>query len=141
MSEILDFMLRHWQLSGLFLLLIISYAIFELLQNSGGGSQISPEQAIDLYNHQDGVLLDIRASEAFHDAHIIGAMHVNVDEPDAKLKRFHKYAQKPVIIVSADGKNTGKFATRLAQQGVTNVLSLSGGINAWRSAGLPLTKK
>lgn len=137
MEQILDFIVRHWQLSGLLSLLITAYAVFEWRQG-GDSSQVTAEQAIDLYNHHDAVLLDIRSSDAFKAGHIVGSTHV--EEPESKLTRFNKYAQKPVIIISVDGKNTNKFATGLAQQGLTKVLTLTGGINAWQSTGLPLTK-
>lgn len=142
MGEILDFMLSHWQLSGLLLLLIISYVIFEWWAQEGGGStQVTPEQAIELFNHHDAVLLDIRTAEQFKAGHVVGSSHVDFDESDKKLKKFGKYAQRPVIVISLDGKNAGTFASRLAQHGLTKVLSLGGGISAWQAAGLPLTKK
>lgn len=138
-SEILDFMLRHWQLSGLLLILTIVYIIFEFKQ-SLNRTEISAEAAIDLYNHHEAVLLDIRPQAAFNEGHIVGATHIGADVTDLSLKRFQKYAQKPVIVISADGRDTSKFVTRLTGQGLQKVLSLNGGMNAWRSAGLPLTK-
>lgn len=141
MGEILDFMLSHWQLSGLLLVLIIGYIIFEWRVSEGGNGQISPEQAIDLYNHQNAVLLDVRTAEQFKAGHVVGSDHVEYHESDKKLKKFTKYAQRPVIIISADGRNAGTFAARLAEHGLSRVLSLSGGISAWQAAGLPLTKK
>lgn len=138
MNEILDFILRHWQLSGLFILLLVAYMVFEFKQETGSG-EVSSDQAIGLINHQHAVIIDVRSKEEFATGHILGAHHVESTEPDAKLKRLQKYSQKPVIVVCAQGKRSTIFAKRLREQGLTNVSSLAGGLNAWRDAGLPLT--
>lgn len=91
MEQILDFIVRHWQLSGLLGVLLTAYAVFEWRQG-GDSSQVTAEQAIDLYNHHDAVLLDIRSNDAFKAGHIVGSTHV--EEPESKLTRFNKYAQK-----------------------------------------------
>ncbi len=138
MNEIFDFILRHWQLSSLFILLLVAYMVFEFKQETGSG-EVSPDQTIGLINRQHAVIIDIRSKEEFSTGHILGAHHVEADESDAKLKRLQKYAQKPVIVVCAQGKRSKSFAKRLRDQGLSNVSSLAGGVNAWRDAGLPLT--
>lgn len=139
MNEMLDFVLRHWQLSTLFVLLLVAYMVFEFKQETGGSGKVSPDEAIGLMNHEHAVILDIRSKEEFSTGHLLGAQHVAADESDAKLKRFQKYSQKPVIVVCAQGKSSVKFVKRLEEQGLTKVSSLAGGVNAWRDAGLPLT--
>lgn len=139
MNDILDFMYSHWQLSGPFLFLVVAYLLFEFIQNNGS-SQVSPELAIEYFNHQNGVIIDVRPNDSYREGHIVGSIHTDLDESDTKLKRFNKYSKKPVIVVSVDGKSAGQYAERLRTLGLSNVLSLAGGIDAWMSAGLPLTK-
>jgi len=45
-----------------------------------------------------------------------------------------------VIVVCDDGSRSGRAATALRRQGFEQVFTLSGGIGAWRQAGLPLEK-
>jgi rhodanese-related sulfurtransferase len=138
MNEILAFLIKHWQLSTLFVAVLVAYVVFELKQNPNS-KQVSPEQAVALYNHEHGIIMDIRSAEDFAVGHIIGAMHVAADESDIKIKRLQKYSQKPVVIVCTAGKQSINFMKRLETMGFTQVLSLAGGIAAWQEAGLPLT--
>ena len=138
MNDILDFIIRHWQLSSLFVALLVAYILFEFKQETSSNA-VSPDQAVGLMNHQHAVLLDIRPKETFAAGHILGAQHVDPSEADAKLKRFNKYAQKPVIVVCARGISAVKFAQRLRTLGLAQAVTLAGGMNAWLEAGLPTT--
>ena len=44
------------------------------------------------------------------------------------------------MIVVCDSNRSGRAATALRKQGFEQVFTLSGGIGAWRQAGLPLEK-
>jgi rhodanese-related sulfurtransferase len=45
---------------------------------------------------------------------------------------------KTVIVQCRSGNRSDQVTTFLEQQGFTNIHNLSGGINAWQSAGLPV---
>ena len=45
-----------------------------------------------------------------------------------------------MIVVCDDGNRSGRAATALRKHGFEQVFTLSGGIGAWRQAGLPLEK-
>lgn len=140
MNDILNFCVQHWQASLAFVLLLVGYVIFEAMQTGVGAKQVSPQQAVELFNHKHAVILDIRPKEEFAQGHILGAVQLDVDEADDKLKKLNKYSQKPIIVVCAAGKQAPKFVTRLQPQGL-HAVSLAGGINAWQDAGLPLTTR
>lgn len=140
MNEILDFFREHWRLSAGFVALLIAYILFEL-KFSGNKKEISADHAIALYNNQQATVLDIRASDDFGTGHIVGSMQVEISETDDQFKKLQKYAQKPIVVVSADGKQALKFVQRLESHGFVQVFSLAGGIHAWQAAGLPLVKK
>ncbi len=138
MNEIIDFVVKHWQLSSLLAVLVIAYVVFELRQELGN-KQVSSEQAIDLYNHQQAAIVDIRSKAEFSTGHIVGAMHIERKDLESKPKKLQKYAQKPIIIVCVNGKSSATVAKLLQTQGFPQALSLAGGIQAWQAATLPLT--
>lgn len=138
MNEIIEFVIKHWQLTSVFTVLVIAYVIFELKQEIGN-KQVSAEQTVDLYNHQQAAIVDIRSTADFNSGHIVGAIHIERSELESKPKKLQKYAQKPVIIVCANGKSSATVAKHLHTQGFPQAVSLSGGISAWLAANLPLT--
>lgn len=139
MNEILDFFMTNWQLSGLMLLVIGAYVVFEVMQQFMVGNSVSPEEAVAMINHQNAVVLDVRTPQEFATGHILDSIHVDTTESDAKLKHLNKYSQKPVIVVCAHGKRSGLFLKRLQSLGFTDAINLTGGLHAWQNAGLPLT--
>ena len=51
-----------------------------------------------------------------------------------------KRKDKPLIVYCDDGNRSGKAVAALKGQGFGKVVSLSGGLGAWRQAGLPVEK-
>ena len=132
--------MRHWQLTAIFLILLVSYIIFEL-KYSVSEQKISPQQVINMYNHQQAVIIDIRSKEAYQQGHILGALHVLPTELANKLKKLQKFSTKPVIIVCGIGRESPKFAQSLKKYGFEQVLLLLGGMQAWQAADLPVIKQ
>ena len=139
MNEIIDFLVRHWQLSATFVAVVVAYMVFELMQRTNN-REVSTQQAIEMYNHQHGVLLDIRSEEAFNAGHIPGAVHVPQADVEAKIKQLNKYILKPVIVVCGAGKSAPKVAATLHAKGFEQAYCLAGGISGWIDSGLPLIK-
>lgn len=137
MNEILDFLVSNWQLSVLLIALIAAYLGFEFISQISSNA-VTPEQAIELINHQHGVVIDVRTPAEFSTGHILHSVHFDCNESDLKLKRLSKYAAKPVVVVCAHGKRSAAFLKRLQAQGFTQAKTLEGGLQAWRDAGLPL---
>lgn len=138
MNEIVSFLLQHWQLSALFAALIVAYIIFEVKQDPGS-KEVSVEQAVALYNHDGALLLDIRSKDDYAQGHIVGAVHLDMDHFESKLKKLQKYIDKPIIVVCNAGKQSAKVIKNLRAAGFTDAVGLSGGVHAWQAAGIPLT--
>ena len=137
MNDILDFFINNWQLTGLFVLVLGAYLVFEYMQSSNSDT-ISPEEAVLLINHEHGVVVDVRTPAEFGTGHILHAINVDSNEADDKFKKLNKYAKKPVILVCAHGKRSAQCLQRMKAQGFERVFSLGGGMQAWKDAGLPL---
>ncbi len=55
--------------------------------------------------------------------------------------QIHTHApglNSPLIVTDTDGRGAALAASALAEMGYTDIAVLSGGLRAWRSAGLPL---
>lgn len=137
MKEIFDFCLRHWELSLVFILVVGAYLVYEYMFSESSDA-ISPEQAVALINHENGVVVDVRTPTEFGTGHILDAINIDSTEPDLKFKKLNKYTSKPVIVVCASGKRSSACLARIREQGLSRVYTLAGGITAWKDVGLPL---
>ncbi|RRV10468.1 sulfurtransferase [Pseudomonas sp. v388] len=81
-------------------------------------------------------LIDVSASNLFKIGHIPGSEFTLGTELIAKIRSIKN--DHPVVLTSVDGIVASYAAARCEQAGLTDVLVLSGGTNAWLAAGLPL---
>lgn len=140
MQQFIEFGLRHWELIAAFVVVFILVIIFEIYGQMAGLKQLSTHAATLLINKQDAVVVDIRDKESFAQGHIAQAINIPLTDLEAKQKQLDKYKNKPIILVCTMGQSTTKAAAFLNKNGFTQVQALKGGINAWQSANLPLTK-
>ncbi len=140
MNELIEFFINHWLLS---LLLVASFCVYIFIEffYDIGESRVSPEQAVELINHKNANIVDIRSKDAFIKGHLLGAVNISKTELDGgDFKKIQKYAQTVVLVTCASGKESAKVVILLKKRGFQTVWPLSGGINAWITSGLPLKK-
>lgn len=138
MQQLTQFTTNHWQLVLALIVILIIIFINELISLKKRDKELSPSAAVEMINHENAVVFDLRDAEAFRAGHIIDAIHVSADE--LSEKRMEKYKTKPVILACARGLQSAALATKLRTRGFTQPMVLAGGITAWQTAGLPLIK-
>ncbi|OOG76805.1 rhodanese-like domain-containing protein [Algoriphagus sp. A40] len=89
----------------------------------------------------NGIILDVRTPEEVAAGKISGAITMDFQQSDflAKVKELPK--DQEIYIYCAVGGRSSKAAELFIQEGFTKVYHLSGGINAWAGAGLPVTQE
>lgn len=141
MEEWVVFVTNHWILASLLGVLLFAFIVNEMIGGHFGSKQeVSAERAVQFMNHQEAVVFDMRTDAAFKDGHIVGAEHVTIESFDKKMGNLKKYQNKPVIIATATGLEASKMVTLLQEKGFLQVFILSGGVQGWKSAGMPLVK-
>jgi rhodanese-related sulfurtransferase len=102
-------------------------------------ASVVPQQAIRLVN--DGAtLVDLRDAGSFGEGHIAGAKNVPGDKIIAGADALKKLKDRQIIVYCDKGAAGTAAVRTLTAQGFTNVLSLRGGVAAWRAEHLPLTR-
>lgn len=82
-------------------------------------------------------LLDVRAETEFRDGHIAGAEHRFLGHLFREIDTIDR--SRPVVAqCQSGGRST--IATSILQRAGFDVINMSGGLSAWASAGLPVTK-
>ena len=97
-------------------------------------------EAIALINRQDALVLDVREAGDYGAGHILGAKNVPLARIDQGGGELARRKDRPVIVYDEDGERASKAVAALKRQGFAQVASLSGGLGAWRQAGLPVEK-
>lgn len=135
----MNFVVENW---SLFLVALISggMLVWPVLSKSGGSGGLNPSDAVMLMNREKAVVVDVCPSEEFVAGHVAGAKNIPLDDLEAKLAGAIKNKATPVILVCATGVRSGRAVATATKLGFERAQSLSGGMRAWREAGLPVEK-
>jgi rhodanese-related sulfurtransferase len=114
--------------------------VWPAVRRGAAGASVSTLQATLLINQQNALVLDVREAADYEKGHMLNARNIALGELESRAAEIEKYKAKPVIVACDDGNRSGRAATALRKQGFEQVFTLSGGIGAWRQAGLPLEK-
>lgn len=136
-----EFVSNHLLLVSAFVAILAMIAFTEWRRAKSGAKNIAPSTAINLVNHEDAVMLDVREQSEFKGGHIINAIHIPLSKLGNEIDRLSKHKDKPVIAYCRSGSRSVGACSTLKQHGFENVHNLGGGLAAWQNAGLPVTQK
>ncbi len=77
----------------------------------------------------------------FNQGHIIGAINIPSNGFASQLKQLERHKAKPIIVSCRSGAQSAQACAALRKAGFEKVHNLRGGILAWQSANLPVTRK
>jgi rhodanese-related sulfurtransferase len=139
MDRVLDYSTNHPLLAGGLLLMALLVIGYELRQRGALTTAIAPNEAIRLMN-SGAALVDLRSPNQFKDGHIAGARNLPGDQIAADPKALERLSAKTVVLYCDDGATTGAALRTLARAGIKDVLSLRGGLAAWKQENLPVVR-
>ena len=87
------------------------------------------------------VLVDVREESEFAKDHLPGAIHLGKGVIERDIEARFPDLNTPLVLYCGGGFRSALAADSLQKMGYTSVLSMDGGIRAWREKGLPLTQK
>jgi len=115
-----------------------------LLWSSYGGSNasdgISAAQAVLKVNREKGVIIDVCEPAEYQAGHAVGSKSIPLGQLDKRLGDLPKDKNTPVLVMCASGVRAKRAAAQLRKQGYVNAVAITGGMRAWREAGLPVEK-
>ncbi|MES9969163.1 MAG: rhodanese-like domain-containing protein [Candidatus Thiodiazotropha sp.] len=138
MQQLIEFTMNHWILVLTFVA-VAGFLVFNML--AGDRDAVDPVAATELINHQDAVVVDVRPSADFNKGHIINAISIPSNGFANQMGALNKHKDKPIIISCRSGAQSSTAAGQLKKAGFEQVYNLKGGILAWQSANLPITRK
>jgi rhodanese-related sulfurtransferase len=106
----------------------------------GPAKEIGTLQMTRLLNDRNTLVLDVRETKEYEGGRLPNAVHVPISQLASRGSELAGMTDRPVVMYCARGQRSMLAARALAKLGFKEIYSLRGGINAWRQAGLPVTK-
>ncbi|CAG7596319.1 rhodanese-like domain-containing protein [Candidatus Vallotia tarda] len=100
----------------------------------------TPQEAIQLINRRNAVILDLRYDDEFMRGHLPQARHLLFNELNSKVSQAVKNKKIPVLLVCQNGRYSARARNMLKKAGYLEVFTLQGGIEAWQRSDLPVVK-
>jgi len=100
---------------------------------------VGTHAATQLMN-RDALVLDVREAKELADGKLPSAVHIPLSELDKRVGEIAKHASRPVVAYCARGQRSRAAGGPLSKAGFKDIYHLTGGLAAWRGAGLPVEK-
>lgn len=132
----MKFLIDNWPL----ILMAVTSGGLLLWQSLQKGSGVGPAEAVRLINKEKGVLVDVAEPAEHQASHAAGARNIPFGSLEGS-KDLPSNKALPVVLLCPSGARAGRAAGLLRKAGYENAVAVTGGLAAWKEAGLPLAKK
>ncbi len=139
MERLIEYTNHHPWLAGALVLIAIVVIVYEMRARSETMASVSPQDMVRLMN-QGALLIDLRPPDAFASGHVGGARQMTGEQILQAGDTLKKYKEKTVVVYDDTGSLGASAVRQLAAQGFTKAFNLRGGLAAWRTENLPLTR-
>ena len=101
--------------------------------------EVTPHE-VDALPDGGATVIDVREDSEWEQGHLPGALHISKSYVEQQVEGAVPDKDAPVVLYCAGGVRSLFAAQALEELGYTNVASMSGGFQQWKSAGLPWDK-
>jgi len=103
--------------------------------------QVNTTQAVQIFNQDGAVVLDVREESEVRGGKLKGAKHIPLGQLKNRLVELESSKAKPILVYCRSGSRSAHACDLMTKAGFENVSNLAGGITAWESANLPVSKR
>lgn len=140
MQEYIDFASNNFLLFAGFLGVLGFIIKTELSRLTRKYQQVNVNQAVLILNNDKATVVDVREDKEIQGGIIKGAQHIKLADFPSRLAGIANDKAQPVLVYCRSGSRSGHACQLLTKAGYGDVSNLSGGIIAWESANLPVSK-
>lgn len=105
-----------------------------------GIKDVNTVEAIELINHKNAVVLDVREDSEYKSGHLINSRWIPLGKLVSRVGELERYRDRPVVVVCRSGNRSATACSLLGKQGFTQTYNLTGGVVGWQKSNLPLEK-
>jgi len=124
---------------------IAGWATLDVLQqHKSDGRELASVRQIDVQGLATQLetngprVIDVRGRSEWKDGHLERATHIYLGDLGGRAESLPH--DEPVVVLCQSGSRASIAASLLMARGFSEVSSFHGGVDAWRKAGLPLTR-
>jgi rhodanese-related sulfurtransferase len=96
--------------------------------------------ALQLINHKNALVLDVREDSEYKSGHILNAKWIPLGKLAERAGELEKYREQPIVVVCRSGNRSATACSLLGKQGFAQAVNMAGGVMAWQKSNLPLEK-
>jgi len=137
MALFLEFLAQQWILVAA---LLAAVGMLVVHESRKAGPSLSPQQAINLVNAEQGIFLDVRDGGDFKQGHIADAMHIPAAKLGDRMGELDKHKDRPIVVVCKMGQQAGVAGKQLRAAGYDKVYKMAGGMLEWGNLQLPTVR-
>jgi rhodanese-related sulfurtransferase len=139
MERLIEYTNHHPWLAAAAVLGAIVVVLYEMRLLNENKAAVSPQDMVRLMN-QGALLIDLRPAEQYTVGHVDGARQMSGEQILKASETLKKYKEKVVVVYDDTGSLGASAVRQLTTQGFTKAFNLRGGLAAWRTENLPLTR-
>ncbi len=103
-------------------------------------ADVDPQKFAELTKEKDIVILDVRSAFEFKGDKIAGSQNVSYTSGGFKSYVEKLDKSKTYLVYCASGSRSAGAVTTMQGLGFENIYNLKGGMENWKSAGLPVVR-
>jgi len=103
-----------------------------------GVKEVDNAAALQLINHKNALVLDVREESEFHAGHIRGAKLIPLIKLKDRIGELERFREQPIVVVCRSGNRSATASALLGNREFGQTYSLTGGMMAWQKADLPV---
>ncbi len=121
-------------------LIILAFSVFSTLVFAGETPQILQHELLTARKalQHNIVVLDVRSKEEYDHGHLVGAINISHNTIADKLNQLSQYKNSTVVVYCRSGRRASIAEHILAENGFKNLRHLTGDMNGWLKAELPV---
>ena len=105
-----------------------------------GIKEINCIEAMQLINHKNALVLDVRESKEFDSGHVLNSKLVPLGSLRERIGELERFRDRPIVVICRSGNRSNMACALLGKQGFSQAYNLAGGVLAWQKANLPLAR-
>ena len=105
-----------------------------------GVKEANTNDALQMINHKNAFVLDVREPAEYANGHLLGATLVPLTQLKSRIGELEKYKDQPMLVVCRSGNRSATACAILSNRGFNQAYNLTGGMMAWQKANLPTQK-
>ncbi|WP_159817884.1 rhodanese-like domain-containing protein [Colwellia sp. 20A7] len=121
-------------------ILALTLSLFTTAVLASEAPQISQQNLLEVLKTPNNniVLIDVRTEAEYYAGHVAGAINISHDTIEENIAFLEQYKSSEIVVYCRSGRRTAIAIDVLAKNGFSNLQHLTGDMNGWLEAKLPV---